>query len=225
MMGSPETEADRNSNEGPQTVVTLTQGFWMSRFEVTQQEYLDGAGENPSGWTGELNAPVENVAWSNATNYCHLLTESEQASGGLPTGYVYRLPTEAEWEYACRAGTTTALYYGDDPTYSFLENYAWFVDNSGFRTHAVGQLEPNDWSLYDMQGNVYEWCWDHYAGSHPGGQLTDPTGPTSGSSRVIRGAGNEGVPEAARSANRGSSLPFFTSRAGGFRVVLGAPLE
>jgi formylglycine-generating enzyme required for sulfatase activity len=185
-MGSPDSEQDRFDDEGPQTVVTLTHGFFMGQHEVTQAEYQAVIGSNPSYFSGDPNRPVEQVSWDDATNYCGKLTAAERAAGRLPTGYVYRLPTEAEWEYACRAGTTTRFFYGDDPGYTQLGNYDWYGSNSGSTTHAVGLKQPNPWGLYDMAGNVQEWCLDLW-GTYPGWSVTDPRGPASGSYRVVRG--------------------------------------
>jgi formylglycine-generating enzyme required for sulfatase activity len=112
-MGSPETKLDRRSDEGPQMTVTISQGFWIGKYEVTQEECFHVMGINPSGFTG-TNLPVEMVSWIDATNYCSLLTERERTSGNLPGGFIYRLPSEAEWEYACRAGTTNRFSFGDD---------------------------------------------------------------------------------------------------------------
>src|SRR6185503_12034619 len=127
-MGSPTNEQDRNIFEGPQTTVTLTRGFWIGKHEVTQGEYLDVTGTNPSDFPGELSRPISSVTWFDATNYCWLLTQRELAAGRIPVGSKYRLPTEAEWECAARAGTTTRFSYGDDPSYASLTNYAWFLD-------------------------------------------------------------------------------------------------
>ena len=233
LMGSPDTEMDRNNDEGPQTTVTISKGFWMGRFEVTQQEYTDVIGSNPSYFkapdgTEILNRPVESVSWFDATNYCGMLTERERSSGRITSGYEYRLPTEAEWEYACRAGTTTRFSYGDDPGYTQLELFGWYYDNSdtgsGKMTHPVGQKFPNPWGLYDMHGNVYEWCLDWY-GNYPGGSVTDPTGLGSGSSRVLRGGFWEEFGGGCRSALRdGGGGPAFASDNVGFRVVL-APVR
>jgi len=226
-MGSPNSEVDRQSNEGPQTEVTLTKGFWLGRYEVTQREYLAVAGTNPSYYTGDLDRPVERVSWHDATNYCARLTAQEQGAGRLPGGWEYRLPTEAQWEYACRAGTTTRFsygddlnYYGDDLNYSRLTNYGWYIGNAS-RTHRVGEKLPNPWGLYDMHGNVWEWCLDDWcAGSLPGGSVTDPQGPSSGSSRVDRGGGWSGVGQYCRSANRNRDSPSVTAGNLGFRVAL-----
>jgi formylglycine-generating enzyme required for sulfatase activity len=178
MMGSPDDEVDRSDNEGPQTQVILSQGFWMSKYETTQGAYLAVMGANPSYHKGDTNRPVERVSWKNATNYCGKLTVRERAAGRLPTGYEYRLPTEAEWEYACRAGTMTRFSFGDDLSDTQLGDYAWNVSNSGGTSHPVGLKQPNAWGLYDMHGNVWEWCLDWYE-TYPGGSVTDPRGPTT----------------------------------------------
>jgi len=146
-MSSPTNEVDRYDWEGPQTAVTISRGFWMGKYEVTQTEYLAVMGSNPSGFTGDTNRPVEQVSWFDATNYCGALTQRERAAGRIATNSVYRLPTEAEWEYACRGWTSTRFSYGDDPGYTNLTDYAWYNDNSGGTTHPVGQKLPNPWGL------------------------------------------------------------------------------
>lgn len=205
------------------TLVYLSRGFWMGKYEVTQGEYLGVVSNNPSSFTGNLNLPVEMVNWSDAVNYCALLNAREQAAGRLPAGWAYRLPTEAEWEYACRAGTTTQFYYGDDPSYNLLRVFAWYNGNSGSTTHLVGQKAPNRWGLYDMMGNVFEWCQDWYD-SLPVGNVTDPQGPVSGSYRVMRGGSWSSVASNCASANRSSGNPSLRYGYYGFRVVL-APVQ
>ena len=197
-MGSPEDEVGRSPREGPQTAVTISRGFWMGKYEVTQGEYLEVVGDNPSRFNGDrtaeggsdygthLTRPVETVTWDDATNYCAQLTQRERAAGRIGPNSAYRLPTEAEWEYACRAWTSTRFSYGDDPGYTNLLEYAWFSDNSDGTPHPVGQKSPNPWGLYDMHGNIPEWCQD-WAGDYPGGTAIDPQGPAAGSFRVIRG--------------------------------------
>jgi formylglycine-generating enzyme required for sulfatase activity len=220
VMGSPRTEVDRDNVEGPQTTVTISRGFWMGIHEVTQKEFSLVMHQNPSQFKGDL-LPVEQVSWFAATNYCEKLTIQERAAGRLLNGYSYRLPTEAEWEYACRAGTMTRFSYGDDPGYVNLGKYAWYRPTSGNRTHIVGQKLPNPWGLYDMYGNVFEWCSTWYA-PYPGGRVTDPKGPPSGSNRAMRGGSWLWFGGDCRSASRGNYDPpdglddYF-----GFRVVVG----
>jgi formylglycine-generating enzyme required for sulfatase activity len=224
-MGSPTNELHRQPNEGPQTIVTLTHGFWIGKFEVTQGEYLSLMNTNPSFFPGDLSRPVSSVSWSDATNYCWKLTQRELAAGHIPGGSEYRLPTEAEWECAARAGTTTRFSYGDDLDYSNLTNYAWIILTSGFPStltlHPVGQKTPNPWGLFDMEGNVWEWTQD-WLGDLPGGAVSDPSGPPSNSIgwKVVRGGAYDFDSTDCRSARR-----FFIPVAGtdtdiGFRVVL-----
>jgi formylglycine-generating enzyme required for sulfatase activity len=236
-MGSPTNEVDRSSTEGPQMVVSISRGFWMGKYEVTQQEYISVTATNPSYYNGDrsgppwndvdygtdLTRPVELVSWNDAVNYCVLLTTQERDAGRIPFNWIYRLPTEAEWEYACRAGTTTRFYYGDDPGYTNLANYAWYFENSDGMTHPVGELLLNAWGLYDMAGNVWEWCQDWY-GPYPGGSLTDPKGPATGTHRVWRGGSWFYIGRYCRSARRFNHLPTYVYEGLGFRVVL-APAQ
>jgi formylglycine-generating enzyme required for sulfatase activity len=165
---------------------------------------------------------VEQVSWNDATAYCAALTQRERVAGRIGTNVVYRLPTEAEWEYACRGWTSTRFSYGDDPGYTNLTNYAWYGGNSGGTTHPVGQKLPNPWGLYDMHGNVWEWCQDWY-GEYAGGIAVDPRGLDSGSFRVIRGgswASRDVIAWNCRSAIRDLSSPDIWDYHFGFRVVL-----
>ena len=219
-MGSPVQDADRGSDESPPTQVTISQGFWMYKYEVTQREYLALMKTNPAAFSGDLNRPVERVNWQDAVNYCVKLTVQEQQAGRLPRGYVYRLPTEAEWEYACRAGTTTRFDFGDDPQSAALPHHAWYVANSAGKTHPVGHKKPNAWGLYDMHGNVWEWCLDGYAPSYPGGKAADPTGAKSGLKHVVRGGCWSNAAAMCRAANRNAYPPGHRSNGVGFRVVL-----
>jgi len=224
LMGSPTNELHRDTNEGPQTTVTLTRGFWIGKYEVTQAEYLSVTGTNPSQFPpGDLSRPVSSVSWPDATNYCWMLTQREIAAGRIPVGSEYRLPTEAEWECAARAGTTTRFSYGDDPDYSSLTNYAWQNFEDGLTVHPVGQKLPNPWGLYDMAGNVFEWCQD-WLGPLPGGSVTDPQGPPSNSIgwKIMRGGAFDFGGSACRSASRNffPNHPVLTDWNLGFRVVL-----
>jgi formylglycine-generating enzyme required for sulfatase activity len=192
--------------------VTLTKGFELGVYEVTQEQYEKVMGSTSSHFKGPQN-PVETVSWDDAVEFCRKLSAlpAEQSAG-----YVYRLPTEAEWEYAGRAGTTTKYSFGDSE--SELGDYAWYRDNSGGTTHPVGQKKPNAWGLYDMHGNVYEWCQDWY-GAYPSGSVTDPTGAASGSDRVHRGGSWFHNSDYCRSADRNRYAPDNRYIALGFRVV------
>ena len=209
--------------EVPQTQVTLTHGFWIGEYKVKQIDYQSMVKVNPSWFSGDPDLPVEALRWDDATNYCGQLTDHERLAGRLPEGYAYRLPTEAEWEYAARAGTTTRFSYGDDPGYTNLTNYAWYSANSGNRPHPVGQKQPNPWGLYDTYGNVEEWCLDWYGG-YPGGTVTDPKGPASGVTRVIRGGAYGSGGESCQSASRLGMGPDNWDGPWGLRVVL-APVQ
>ena len=195
--------------------VTLTEPFQMGVHEVTQAQYEQVMGVNPSKFKG-ANNPVEEVSWEDAVEFCRKLSElpAEKEAGN-----VYRLPTEAEWEYACRAGTTTMYSFGD--VESDLGDYAWYRDNSGDKAHPVGGKKPNAWGLYDMHGNVWEWCLDWY-GDYPSGPVTDPMGAASGSYSfsVFRGGGWSLIAEYCRSASRSRREPSFRSNLLGFRVSL-----
>jgi formylglycine-generating enzyme required for sulfatase activity len=227
-MGSPTNELDHWINEGPQTDVTISRGFWMGRYEVTQGEFLTVMGSNPSyfRWTNssneDLSLPVETVAWIDATNYCGQRTLRERESRRIRVGCEYRLPTEAEWEYACRAWTSTRFSYGDDVGYSNLTDYAWFRENSNGTTQSVGQKLPNPWGLYDMHGNVHEWCLDGY-GQYAGGIALDPLFPPTPLGKVVRGGSwylRFTDARFFRAAFRGADYPDFKAKSIGFRVVL-----
>jgi formylglycine-generating enzyme required for sulfatase activity len=223
-MGSPTNELDRATDEGPQTTVTLTRGFWIGKYEVTQAEYVAVMSNNPSVFPGDLSRPVSSVRWLDATNYCAKLTQLELAAGRIPPGCYYRLPTEAEWECAARAGTTTRFSYGDDPQYAQATNYMWEAFTAGLTVHPVGQKLPNPWGLYDMSGNVWEWCQDWYD-TLPGGVQVDPTGPPGPvlfDSKVMRGGAYDYPNSSCRSASRlfFPATPFHTDTDLGFRVVL-----
>ena len=238
--GSPTNEAERYSDE-VQHSVTISRGFWMEKFLVTQGDYLAVVGSNPSWFNGvangtdygtDLTRPVETVSWYDATNYCALRTQQERAGGLIPTNYVYRLPTESEWEYADRAGTTTAFYLGSglhsgqanfDGRYEYDASVGTINNPSGIylqQTKPVGSYAANGWGLYDMIGNVYEWCQDWY-GADPGGSVIDPQGPATGSSRVIRGGYWNSRARNCRSAFRNLYSPDNRNSYIGFRVLLG----
>ena len=217
VMGSPESEAGRNNDEGPARAVVVTEGFWLSKYEVSQAEFEALMEENPSRASGDPNRPVEMVSWYSAVQYCAILTEREQLAGRLPPGYAYRLPTEAEWEYACRAGSKTSYSFGEDQ--SELSAYAWWADNGGPAPHPVGRKRPNLWGLYDMHGNVFEWCLDKYQ-AYPGGRIV-----SGGERRVLRSGAFYCPWFILRSACRlESARPSSVSNLVGFRVAL-APVQ
>lgn len=224
LMGSPASELGRGDDE-TQHSVTLTKGFYMGVHEVTQAEYQSVLGNNPSAFTGDANRPVEQVTWSQATTYCATLTNIEQAAGRIPSSWSYRLPTEAEWEYCCRAGArTTRFGYGDDLNAAALTNYAWYSSNSGNTTHPVEQKHGNAWGLMDMHGNVFEWCLDYFD-AYPAGSAIDPQGPKTGTWRASRGGSWGYNASFCRSAQRGSNNPDLVSSYFGFRVVLAPVLQ
>ena len=226
-MGSPSSEPGRDNDE-TQHKVTLS-GFYMGKFPVTQAQYEAVMGSNPSGFTeaveGEKKAhlPVENVTWFDAIRFCNKLSEQSKLepvytiSGQTVTADLgkngYRLPTEAQWEYACRAGTSTAYSTG-----SISEATGWYWETSDNRTHEVGKKPANAFGLYDMAGNVYEWCWDRY-GAYATGAQTDPEGTATGDRRVLRGGAWPLSGENLRSAYRGVGDPSYKDSFIGFRVV------
>ena len=223
--------------DGEGVVVTLTKSFELGKTEVTQGQWKKVMGTEP--WVGQVliqadkNCPATYVSFFDATGFCQKLTEIERTAGKLKADEEYRLPTEAEWEYACRAGTTTAFSFGDDE--SKLDEYAWWgglgieaalkgelkpgVGNAAREqyAHKVGMKKPNPWGLYDMHGNVWEWCSNCYEKELSGG--VDPVGPDRGSDRVDRGGCWWGDPGLCRSANRGSDAPSYRSYFLGFRVA------
>lgn len=222
-MGSPIDEPGRDRDEGPVTRVVIPNGFWMGNCEVTQGEFLAIMGTHPSSARGDTNCPVEKVSWYDAMQYCAQRTQHEELSGKLPKGYAYRLPTEVEWEYACRAGTVTRFCYGDDKGEFRLAEYAWFVRNGNSTPHPVGTLKPNAWGLHDMHGNVWEWCLDRWESILPGGSITNLPITAEGTLRVARGGSWLYEGKACRSANRDDYSPSNRCGDVGFRVVL-APL-
>jgi formylglycine-generating enzyme required for sulfatase activity len=202
--------SDAYDNEKPVHTVRLTQPFYLGKYEVTQGQWQAVMGNNPSSFTGDTNRPVENVSWDDVQEFIRRL----QAREG---GATYRLPTEAEWEYAARAGTTTRWSFGNEA--SQLGRYAWYEGNAGGQTHPVGQLQPNPWGLYDMHGNVWEWVRDRYGPYTSGGTAVDPTGPSSGLDRVLRGGSWGITARRCWSANRISDAPDNRHGALGFRLL------
>ena len=211
-------KAEYFKNEHPQHTVKLTKAFYMGVTEVTQAQWKAMMGTTP--WSGKEYArdgadnAVSYVRWNNVTAFCKKMSAR--------TGRAIRLPTEAEWEYACRAGSTTGYHFGGDA--SELGRYAWYRGNAYDKdekyVHAVGRKQPNGWGLYDMHGNVWEWCQDWYAKDYPSTMQTDPKGPASGGYRVLRGGSWKHSPVYCRSASRGWITPGLRYSNYGFRVVL-----
>lgn len=214
-MGSPADEPERNKAEGPRMRVTLSKGFWLGKTEVTQAQYEAVTGSNPSSFKAVgPQAPVERVSWLDAMAFCRKLTERERAAGRLPEGNTFTLPTEAQWEYAHRAGTTGA--YTGEP-----DAIAWYDRNSGATTHPVATKAPNAWGFHDMAGNVLEWCLDWY-GDYPGGDVTDPAGPRRGYYRMARGGSWRTDAKLGRAAARSGGSEARVDYTMGFRVALSA---
>ena len=227
LMGSPSDESGRDSDEGPQRTVNIS-AFQMSETEVTEKQWEEVMGWNDCYYERGDNYPVEYVTWYDCVSFCNELSEAYGYTKCYTISNVYydgnhiedadvtcnfgangyRLPTEAEWEYACRARTTTRFYTGDSD--SDLGRAGWYDGNSGSQKREVAQKDANAWGLYDMHGDVYEWCWDWYSSRHYGTRPdpdSDPTGPSSGSLRVMRGGCWYCYAQYCRSANRGIFRP------------------
>lgn len=204
IMGSPESESGRESNETQHEVI-ISKGFWLGKYEITQSQWESVMNTRP--WEGQVfvknaeNHPAVYISWNDVQEFIAKLNEAEKTN-------VYRLPTEAEWEYACRAGTKTAFSFGDSA--SKLGEYAWFGKNTydlgNMFAHAVGQKKPNPWGLYDMHGNVWEWVQDYY-GPYESKTQVDPKGAESGDTRVFRGGSFYYIANFTRSAYRGYNSP------------------
>jgi len=200
----------RFETEQPVHQVTISKGFQMLKYEVTPAQWEVVMGSNPS-YFFDNNSPVECVTWNDCQSFISQLND-------LDPDHTYRLPTEAEWEYACRAGTDTSYYYGNDS--SQMDNYAWYTNNSNSKTHPVGEKLPNAWGLYDMHGNVWEWCQDDWHDDYSGAPNNgDCWGDGSGSDRVRRGGGWYSDAYCCRSANRGYGDPDGGSNGIGLRLV------
>ncbi len=222
-MGSGEYDSER-----PVHTVYLSP-FQLMRTPVTREHYQKIMGSDPGWPKGEADErPVNRVSWLAAVEFCNRWSVNDglkpcyQIDGDKVTWASgadgYRLPTEAEWEYACRAGSTTRWCFGDDE--ARLPNYAWFDKNSGGNPHPVATRKPNDWGLFDMHGNVWEWCWDWY-GAYAADPQSNPLGPTQGSSRVLRGGSYLYGPENLRSADRSWARPKDLGWSVGFRCARG----
>ncbi len=207
-MGSPDDEVGRFPDELAHDV-TISRGLYMSDTEITQAQWYAIMGDNPSYLAGN-SRPIEHVSWLKAKEFCRRLSQA--------TGRTCRLPTEAEWEYACRAGSTTAFSFGDNP--AALGDYAWFQDNAlPIKTHDVRLKEPNAWGFYDMHGNVREWCADVY-GPYPESATQDPSGPGSDGHRVVRGGSWGYLASLCRSSHRQRGPEDMSDEYVGVRIVM-----
>jgi eukaryotic-like serine/threonine-protein kinase len=210
LMGAPDSDKEAHKNARPQHRVRITRPFYLGAHEVTQGQYRAVTGTSPSIFEGSDDLPVENVSWNDAIAFCTLLSEREGAG--------YRLPTEAEWEYACRAGSTSRYSFGDDA--SILGRFVWYSGNSGNTSHPVGRKQSNAWGLYDMHGNVWEWCSDwhgeYFYRRSPG---TDPLGPKQAAIRVRRGGDWRAIPRDCQAAIRGGDAPGDRGDSLGFRLA------
>ena len=216
LMGSPASEEGRESEEGPQHRVELD-GYWMGKYEVTQDEWRKVMGTSPSRFKVSGRLPVERVSWHDAMEFCRKLTQM--------TGKKYALPTEAQWEYACRAGTTTTFSTGKTITTdqaNFNGKFTYAGSRKGTyreKTTEVGNFQANGWGLYDMHGNVWEWCADRYGdGTYDRGASHNPVGPSSGSLAVLRGGSWNTIPRFVRLATRYRDLPGYRIDYIGFRL-------
>jgi formylglycine-generating enzyme required for sulfatase activity len=216
LMGSPDSDPDAYDYEKPQHQVKVN-SFAIGKYPITQAQYQAVIGYNLSHFKNNPQNPVEMVSWNDAQAFCQKLSQI--------TGRTYRLPTEAEWEYACRAGTTTRYYFGDNANQ--LGNYAWYSGNSNRTTHPVGQKKPNGWGIYDMSGNVWEWCeddWhDSYIGAPNDGTAWLDNNNRYQSSKCLRGGSWDNFPVNCRSAFRYGYIPVDRINYLGFRVACVSP--
>jgi len=218
-MGSEVGDPFRNQDETFHEV-TITHSFWMGKHEVTNERW-NGVWGITDFNSSEQQLPVSQVSHGKAQAFCWKLTESERDAGNIPPGFIYRLPTEAEWEYACRAGTSSVFSFGDDP--ASLSDFAWHKSESRGELQPVGSKSPNAWGLHDMHGNLYEWCFDWY-GDYPSFSVVNPLGALSGKGRVLRGGSYTSDGSQCRSSFRYPLTPITRAFNIGFRLVLGRPL-
>lgn len=231
LMGAPKNDAAQIECEAPQHLVEIAQPFYMGVYPVTRGQFAafvedagykaenEKTGDKPTwrnphfkSYEASDDDPVVFVSWNDAGQFCKWLSKKENKT--------YELPTEAEWEYACRAGTTTAYSFGDDP--KSLDDYAWYAANSDFQTHPVGGKQPNPWGLYDMHGNVCQWCTNQF-GLYRSEDIRDQLRDRLSKFRIIRGGSFRGKPQVCRSTYRNLGAPEGSGDDVGFRVVLRSP--
>jgi formylglycine-generating enzyme required for sulfatase activity len=213
-MGSPEQEHGRQNDESPRREISITKGFYMGKFEVTQEQWLIVMKRNPSVFSDKnsfKSHPVDWVSWNDCNEFIQHLN-------GMGLG-TFRMPTEAEWEYACRAGTKTRYYWGNDPNNEKVYQFCWAFSRAEGRSHPVGLKKPNPWGLYDMSGNVWEWCSD-WRGPYNPSNTTNPKGAETGTKKIYRGGSWFNKPATLRSANRNGHEPDIPFTNAGLRIVL-----
>lgn len=215
IMGSPLDELGRSNSVEDQFSLTLNDGYWIGKYPITQAQWDSVIDNNPKDHDYHPDCPIVNVNWDEATLFCDQLNLKFKES--LHKGYNFGLPTEAQWEYACRAGSQTMYYNGDDPNQLF--EIAWFCDNSDGHVHLVGEKQPNKWNLYDMLGNVYEWCYDSIT-QYPDHSAQDWYGEPQHYTRSLRGGAFSHSPTTIRCANRGYLIENAKRPHIGFRLSL-----
>ena len=218
LMGSPVSDPERGKDEDPAHEVVISRGFYLGKYEITQSQWVAIMGTAP--WTGKKHVerhpghPACYISWTAVQEFLHRVNDAAGEE-------LYRLPTEAEWEYACRAGTSGRRFFGEDE--NLLPDYAWFIENGpkaglGY-AQPVGEKLPNPWGLHDIYGNVWEWVQDRYSPYNPVASQVDPAGPPSGTARVMRGGGFVNKSRNVRSAKRFSHDPSLRFSAIGARLV------
>ena len=213
MMGSPDSETGRQKDEGPVHRVIIEKPFYLGKYEVTQAQWTAVMGDNPSIFQNAPDHhmyPVDWVSWNDCRDFIQKLNKLNSGT--------FRLPTEAEWEYACRAGTQTPFYWGMNTEGWEMNRYAWAYSRAEGKSHPVGQKQPNAWGLYDMSGNVWEWCSD-WRGDYPSGTAVSPAGPDSGKVKIYRGGSWFNPAATLRSANRHGHAPDISFTNAGLRLV------
>ncbi len=212
LMGSPDSDKNASKDETPRHRVRITRPFYLGKYPVTQEQWEAVTGNNPSNVL-EPKSPVVNVSWEDCRQFCDMLNAKPHAAGK------FQLPTEAQWEYACRAGSTTSYCFGSEE--SRLGDFAWYAANAQLQAHSIGTKLPNVWGLYDMHGNVWQWCLDWYdRGYYANSPKDDPMGPATGPGRVFRGGGWDYPAASCRSAYRSEAEPDCRNYDLGLRVCL-----
>ena len=217
VMGSPKSEPGHRYEEEDLHQVIISRGFWIGQFEVTQTQFETITGGNPSTFK-DPQMPVHKVNWEDAMEFCETLTDRENSMNRMPDKWGFNLPTEAQWEYACRADTTTVFNFGNGA--EELPQYGWFSDNSDGSPKTIGTKKPNPWGIHDLQGNVGEWCFDWYGKAYPDDGSVDPITKKGSAFKIFRGGTYTDISDRCRAAYRNRATPDTSNSWIGFRVVL-----